>query len=338
MKSTLSRCAAMALAVALFLSACGRAAPEPTEPTTIETEITTEAPTTTSFTPMSGASNGVAWRTLNLEDEKNAEIKAWLQTQFNPIPKGRPGNEWEPEQTEFTIGENKIIVRFDGHVGEQPDRHIYLRTPDGKETLLLKGDDPDQEDPGSPRIVEILDDRYFLFEWRGYQWSKGTSVYDIQNMREISVGFNDNGHCITGRYDNHLYFVGCDSDVEYYGPVALYLSDLSALPKQITPINLLAGLPHTSAGLHYGGWLSPDERYYIVNIQDESREDDLRVFDIKSRKFIAHFSAPQDTFRGYYAFRDNKTLYLYGTDWESRPVNDETNYALTPYAIEITLS
>ena len=319
----------------LMLAGCGRGALA--EETMAEAPTTTEEPTTV-FLPTSGESNGVKWRTLDLEDAANADIKAWLETQFNPIPKGRPGNEYQPEQTEFTMGANKIIVRFVGYVGEQLDREIYLRTPNGKETLLLKSGGPRKDEISSPRIVEILDARYFLFEWRGYQWSNGTSVYDLQEMREISVGFNVSGFRIFGRHENRLYFVGSDSDAEYGGPVALYLSDLSALPKAITPVNLLDGVPHTSAGAHYGTWLSPDERYYIVKLNDGNTEDEeLRVFDVINRQFVALFSAPQNTFRGNYAFLDNKTLYLYRTGWESRPVNDETNYAIQPKIIEITL-
>jgi len=286
---------------------------------------------------MSGDSNGVSWRTLNLEDAANAEIKAWLQTQFNPIPESR--REYEPEQTEFSMGANKIISRLDADRYGTGTREIILRKPSGEEIILLSGYYTDGDSANWPRILEVIDDRYFLFEWSCWGLVGGSSVYDTQEMREIRV---DGGDCeirIHERHENHLYFRGYDLDAPYYGSVELWLSDLSALPKEITPVNLLDGVPNTSAGLHMGMWLSPDEKYYIVVLYGDSETDEeLRIFDVANKQFFAQFSAPQDTFRGSHAFRDNKTLYLYSTGWESYPADLETmNYALKPQAVEITL-
>jgi len=304
MKSTLFRCATLALALTLLLCACGK--------------------------------ESASWRTLNLEDEANAEIKAWLQTQFNPIPESR--REPEPEQTEFAMGANKIITRLNADKYGTGTREIFLRAPNGEETVLLSGYYTDGDSANWPRMLEVIDDRYFLFEWSCWGLVGGSSVYDIQEMREIRVDGGDSEIRILERRENHLFFRGYDLDAPYYGPVELWLSDLSALPKAITPVNLLDGVLNTSAGLHEGMWLSPDERYYIVVLYGDSETDDeLRIFDVKNRQFVAQFSAPKGTFNGYHAFLDNKTLYLYHTDWESRPVNDETNYALTPIAVEIKL-
>ena len=337
-------CLLLCFGLCCVLFACGWTQAEPAVSTTIEIttgeaataeEETTEEPTT-AFVPMGGKSDGAAWRTLDLTDEKNAEIKDWLQTQFNPIPEGR--REEEPEQLEFPMGANKIIIKIyeKVYVQEQFAREIYLRTPDGKETLLLKSDDPlVQDDPGVPHVVEILDDRYFLFQWLGYQWSKATCVYDIQEMREIEV---DGGLWLWPYLKNkHLYFLGYDSDAPYGGPVALHLADLSLLPDPITPVNLLEGLPHTDGRIHDGQLLSPDEKYYIVTLSGEG-DDEIRIFDVENKQFVARFFAPPDTFNNRReAFRDDKTLYLYETDWERRPVDDETNYALRRISIEITL-
>ena len=71
----MKRLCLLAFALLFLLFACGRAEPEIAAPTTTEEESLTEAETTaeeptTVFVPMSGESNGVTWRTLDLGTEQ----------------------------------------------------------------------------------------------------------------------------------------------------------------------------------------------------------------------------------------------------------------------------
>lgn len=212
------------LACLLLLAACGRTEPEleATAPTTTEIEITTEVETTaeaptTVFVSMSDEENGVSWRTLDLEDEANAETRKWLEewrAQWDFESRKRDG-------AEVTMSKDKTIVRRGTY---QTGQLVLRNNASGKETVLLEdeyygeSDTPQQDEMRwqSPICLEAIDERFFVFYWAGWSWSCGTSVYDTKEMREIPIK-NDIGTMgnYFGTYGNHVYLStpGDDADI-----------------------------------------------------------------------------------------------------------------------------
>ena len=157
---------ALLLLACLLLSACGRAAPEPIPETTTVIETTIEVETTeVLFVPISGESDGVRWRVLDLDDETNLELRAWLEENGT--------SRENDKERKYKLSDTKTV--FERRQIEGPN-DIFLRDKTtGKEALLIEGD-KGKEDPldwYNPFISEVLDERYFVYEASGYEWPAG---------------------------------------------------------------------------------------------------------------------------------------------------------------------
>ena len=291
------------------------------EETTTQKETTTEAP----FVPTSGESNGVRWRTLDLEDEVNAEVKAWLE-----------GHMRRERPREIPMGEGKTLLSKD-------KESIVLRDDaTGKETVLLElryvgeKDDPANDDTGwgGPWLEEIIDERYFVVSWIGYECIRGVSIYDTQEMREIPV-LNPIGVLLVdvGIHNGLLYM--CDFNYgEGSGQMHIYAIPLDNLEKaEALPCgeNLLAGIPEADMSETYYNWqlISPDARYLAVD--EIIVASAVRIFDLKAKSFVCRLPVALNDRYPDLVFRDEHTLYCYERGW------DGENPIARGQVIEITL-
>ena len=299
----MKRIALLLLALGLMLSACGQAEPEPTTTTVtqasiIEAEISTEEATTVPALLASGESNGVRWRTLDLVDGENAELKAWLEEW-----RGRWDFESKKEDgAEVPMGKDKTVVRKGTY---QAGQLILRNNATGKETILLEdvyfgeSDNPQQDEMlwKSPICLEALDDRYFVFYWAGWSWSCGISVYDTKEMKEIPIT-NKELSLIRVQGD-YLYFVDVVSEEDYYGPPQLWAYDWTAVKRgePVKSTDLLAGFNGTDT-ISDQVLLTDDLRYYLALERLDSPDEDrlwlngLRIYDLAGKKLLTTLPEP----------------------------------------------
>ena len=280
----------------LLLSACGQIATEPETAieTTTEEEITTEIETTTEapFVATGGESAEITWRTIDITSADGREIQKWLAEQYRELLNERP--------TEFPMGKDKVIAyKNDG---------IILRdNKTGKETVLLEttyiGNATTPEEAAAdeiawkgPGFIQALDDRFFAYQWYGWEWAGQTGIYDTKNMRDIPIAFDKKyeGNCwfyflqICG---DELYLI----DSEYgphCGPIHLMRADLKALDKlrpgkPLIAVDVLESIPGVKDVENMGARLvSEDGRYYIL-----SDLAGLRVYDLLQKKLALELPA-----------------------------------------------
>ena len=268
---------AMILLALLLLPACGRAMP---------------APATIPFVPISGESNGVKWRTLDLEDEANAELKEELLRQQN-----------EDKQTEFQMGTKKIVYEHGP---------IEMVDETGKRTVLLDTDkrentsDADEINWRYPRFVGILDDRYFLFAWDGWEWLCGYAIYDIKEAREIPIEYYEDMFV----KDGIVYSSEQGGEAGYTGPLHLWKYDWKAIVRGETAkaIDLLAGFSGPDAKWSWYRLLTSDARYFIADNGTQ-----LCIYDLVGKQLIVptpESAYPEDGFG--HEFSDwNGAIYLH---------------------------
>jgi len=325
-------CLLLCLALCCVLFACVK--PVPNEPAAEETTTAVlPGETTAALVPESGDGHGLRLRTLNLNDAENAEIKRWLV-------------EWEEERynrewpTQFPMGNGKTVL--DG-------RNIVLRE-NGKETVLLEPrylgeDDPETDEVAwiYPSVLEVIDERYFAFHWGGWEWIAGTSVYDTQEMREITIQWDektDYEYPIPIRhiavYGDGFYLVDA-AHGPYGGPLHLMRADLTQLgtlqpDEGLKAVNLLDGIPHAPASEVSDYELTSDGRWHIV-----TDRDGLYLFDLQAKvltyqpKTGLGVQIKEDWEHVYFshiAVRDEHTLYCFGLI---------DNDLFESYALEITL-
>jgi len=207
----------------------------------------------------------------------------------------------------------------------------------GKETLLIEGDHGRESDLAwyNPTIIEILDERYFVYEAWGYEWPRGCGVYDTQRMVNIPVEQMTNkdfaGLCNGVIYiKEYRYLEGLDV-VQLY-PVLL--NNLDTIKALILGENLLEGIPEAEVKTFSDTQtISPNGRYLAAN--DWSG---VRVFDLQAKSYFCRI--PVDGIgvheNGQYfhtIFRDDYTLYCY-------EIKGQTGWPpdiLEPLVLEITL-
>ena len=188
----MKRIALLVLALGLLLSACGQIAPEPTTAATMQvpipTEIitTTEAETTTiPFVPASGESDGVQWRTLDVNSDEGREAAQWLAEQWEEYMRG--------SQPDLSMGKDKTIVAESGNL-------ILRDKKTGKKTVLLErtylGEATTPEEAWMdevpwkyPCFIKAIDDRYFVYCWSYWEGSGQPGIYDTKNMRTIPIDY-----------------------------------------------------------------------------------------------------------------------------------------------------
>jgi len=278
--------------------------------TTMENITTTNAVTTTEepiteppyeFVPASGESNGVRWRTLDWEDESNSEIKEWLENwhseQHNKSPQETP--------TEYPMGKTKTLRIEDDYGGQ-----IILRdNKSGKEEILLDGNEVYGEGVRYPHLYEVLDDRYFLYCWGGWEWVWSTAVYDIKERKEYPIEAD-----YSTRRGNSLYF---SHDYESLcPPLCLHRIDITKLPNSINLVNLLENIPEakTANTVHHTVHhheITEDGRYFVI-----AEEAGFHLFDLQKENVF--FSLPRadtgiwvdwERYLHDFVFRDEKTIY-----------------------------
>ncbi|MCL2494997.1 MAG: hypothetical protein FWE98_05000 [Oscillospiraceae bacterium] len=343
----MNRTIAILLALAMLgLFACGRTEPEPTTtvPTTEEIETTTEAETaeapTTVFVPMSGEENGVKWRTLDLEDEENAEIKAWLDDwylKWEPYPFSTP----KPIQ----LSKTKTVYRKEDAYRE--GKLILRDETTGKETLLLEDTYYGESDIAKaiddetswkrPIPVDTIDERYIVVLWGGWSWQCGVSVYDIKEMREVPVK-NDTGYM--GNYfrtiGNHIYLNTPGDDGGYYGSLSLQRAVVtSEMGEILIAVELLNDYPNTDdIDVQWLGWceLSPDERHYITHM-----DGGALICDMKETKPAWRIPFPEGQGFSETVFRDTNTVYFISGDQYFDNDSNVISVQIKRYVFEITL-
>ena len=325
----MKRIALLFLAFALLFSACGRTTPAPIPETTTEIATTTEAPTTTAtFVPTSGESNGVRWRVLDLDDETNLELRAWLEENGT--------SRENDKERKYKLSDTKTV--FERRQIEGPN-DIFLRDKTtGKEALLIEGD-KGKEDPldwYNPFISEVLDERYFVYEASGYEWPAGCGVYDTKRLQKIPVQQPSNT-IYAGVYNSAIYLQDFVYDGTYHQMQAyvIPLENLDIAEKLLPGENLLEGIPEADLGetCCYGQLFSPGKRFFVIK-----EESAVRIFDLHSKSFMCRVSVNGIKTNEYsqhfpIAFRNEHTLYCYDdTIYVDRP-NDK----IQRYALEITL-
>jgi len=313
-----------------LLPACGPAVPEvvPTTaattqaPTTTEPETTTEAPTTTRIT-ITGS--GITYKVLDLEDRKNASIKAWLDGWFKEFNREK---EYAPE----TLLEESVVDQLLEQIRED---HEYLFS----------------ENSTYPRCT-ALDDRFVFIDWIDYKWLIQQEIYDKQEKKSISFSALPFRAVTPIAVVNDTVYMGnMNDDGPYYehycGELNLLTYNLKDL-RQGKPFkgkDLLADIPHEPASGIWMYQLTEGERFFIV-----SDVYGLRVFDLKTKNLALQLSAmlidipgnvswytlrPGDkNLGGHFAWRNGK-LYWFPIEWLGNPGN-----LCRPYGnniIEITL-
>ena len=282
------------LLACLLLSACGRGARESTPETSIESEATTEAMILTEhpFEPAEGENNGVTWRTLDVNAAEGLQARAWLADQHEQWVAGM--NEL---QNEFPMG-TKTLVRE----GET----LVLRDSAGKETVLFKRTYIGEADTTEealldetawkiPILAQVLDGRYFVYYWMGWEWTGDTAIYDTRNMRSIPIAWDEKYRLKDGswRYafsgpqvcGEGLYLVD-SSYGPYSGALHLLRADLAALEElksgqPLPTVDMLAGTFGGVKDADNANYrvVTPDERYFIMN--DAAG---LRIYDLQQKR------------------------------------------------------
>jgi len=301
----------------LLLGACGKDAPITETTTTTVNITTTETVTTTEeapteppyeFVPTSGESNGVRWRTLDWEDESNSEIKEWLEN----WQAERHNKNQQESSNEYPMGKKKTLRIETDPNGYSNTKFILRDNKSGKDEILLEGNGIDGEMVKEPRLYEVLDDRYFLFCWGGWEWTWDVAIYDIKEHKEISLNEGDMYRDLYDIRGNSMYLINYTPNDALFGPVSLHKVDLSRLPKSIKSVNMLENFTAAKeAGEIYACHLTTDERFFLI-----AEENGFYILDLQKEEVL--FSMPladtgiwQDPHRylQHFVSRDDKTIY-----------------------------
>ena len=308
------------LALLLLLAACGRTKPEPT------TEPTTGAP----FVPAEGESGEISWRTVDVNAAGGREINAWLAQQWEEyMQKEYP--------TRFQMGNKTLIARNDT---------LTLRdNKTVKDTVLLEKEylgeetDPEMQREEAwkyPRLIHVLDDRYFVYCWGYWEGSGQPGIYDTKNMRTIPIEYGD-GDWYTGEqliFADTLY-LSEGTYGPYYGPLRLMrvnLKDLDTLGagEPLMAVDVLADIPGVEDVTDMNTRLvTPDERYFVL-----SDYDGVRVYDLQQKKLALELPVSISGFGEEESYWWPRSIVLRGG--KAYWTNDQTGAAVKTL-VEITL-
>jgi len=286
----MKRVALFLLACLLLFSACGQVKPEPTTETTT---ASTEETTTEAFVLDNGESGEITWRTLDLNSAEGREAQKWLAERWE--------ERMSEAKSEFPMGEGKTVVVRRGNSGDT----LILRNKTGKETVLLEktyiGEATTPEEAlidevawKKPVFAQVLDDRYFVYYWVGWEWAGETGIYDTQNMRTIMIEWDEKYN----RYDGDWRFrfsgpqiigdalyLSDASHGPYGGDIHLMRVDLKALNtaqdgEPLMAVDVLADIPGVQDVTDMNTrFVTKDERYFVLN--DIAG---LRVYDLQQKK------------------------------------------------------
>jgi len=333
-------CVLLCLALCCALFGCGRAEPAATEPTGTEIESITEEETTTEeattvFVPMSGESNGVTWRTVDLEDEANAEILDWITDWRSNTEWPNFWDEWgqlwdeNRKPMEFSMGKDKTVI-YKLADEEEWTLQILLRdNKTGKETLLMESNHEHNE---SPCFSRVLDDRFFLYCLADEVFDR-FAVYDIKEMRDVQTDAGQQA-MMPVRFKNDILYMQIEGSCDHMigGTLRLVAYDLRASRrgKTLRGADLLADIPHEPASSIGIAELTENEHYYIVM---DDMLPALYVFDLEKKTlplYLPEMDFGIDAWKLDFAVRDEHTIYWFAADWEVGVFTDKL-------AVEITL-
>jgi hypothetical protein len=281
---------AMLLLALLLLSACGRIVPEPVTENPTEIETTTEEATTTVAPTVldDDEGNEVTWRILDLNSDEGREAQKWLTERYEQHQKSL-----ENPQTKFPMGKDKTIrTSFDT---------IVLRdNKTGKDTVLLEkqylgeANTPEEaqldEVPWRyPRLVQVLDERYFIYAWAYWEGGGNVGVYDTKNMRTIPIKCGEIQHedWFTGQQliFADAFYLSEGTYGPWDGPLHLMRVDLKALEnlksgEPLMAADVLADIPGVEDVTDMNSrFVTEDEHYFVLN--DSTC---MRVYDLQKKK------------------------------------------------------
>jgi len=309
-------CVLLCLALCCALFACGRAEPATTEPIITEIEITTEEETTTQeattvFVPMSGESNGVTWRTVDLEDEANARENELVQSWES---EHHPAEEWK-YITELVLSDTVMVFETPTtSYAEIAGDEIRMRdSATGKETVLLK-----HSDVLYPALAAGIDARFFVFVWCAPVYGIGDSIiYDTKEKREVTLEYTRTGTILrfVCEANGKLYFrEAMEEEPMPDGKPHVLCADVADLykGKPLKAENVLEEFEVTGEL----GWLTvaPSGRYIaatIYPVYGETENYDLLLFDLETHKLAMRLPRPSGFGIDYMRFADAQTLYGY---------------------------
>ena len=122
----------------------------------------------------------------------------------------------------FTLPMGNGIVlenRWEDYIKQGYDYHWYssfgtivMTNTAGQETTLLESQCMALNPPNDcwlcmlgPVLVEVVNERYFLFEWRGYGLVQ-SSVFDIQTMQEHRIDIDGNWYVMFATQDENVFY------------------------------------------------------------------------------------------------------------------------------------
>ena len=324
---------AVAVALALLLSACA------TTPATTDEETTTQAPIELTV-PMQGE-NGITWRTLDLDDEANVQLRAWLESEG-----AQHQEKIERITQEFyqRMELDPLILRWGNGIytrNEIPSHReiVLVNEATGEETVLLRARCTQEPPHGLdeyedcldcvevPRFTVMLSERYFLFKWMTITGVAGHGVYDIQTLREYPIDLANDVHFLERR-DGTLYWTSYEQEGRYGGQLSLYAANIANLPT-LEPVDLLAGIAHepveliqtlVGSQLIQMSLLTQDERFYVITCISSIIIVDLReqrmfrlpkhAFDVDLRLLYLDHNMPSSHLDRFFLRDDNTIIWF----------------------------
>jgi len=314
-------------ALALLLGACSAIVPadETTTQTTRNPADEATRPPTEPFTPTGGEENGIAWRTLDLDDEENAELRAWLATE---VAREREEHNQLREEMRQIADEGLLQGHYWGHGVYTRgrlvcERELLFRCPvTGDETVLFRahcvGEGPDSPYHNycngcreAPRFIATLDQRNFLYTLFDVPTATpfAHGVFDTQTLQAHPFVLENPQIVLLQQRGNRLFWKNDDENLgPHSGYISLYTADLDDLPN-LTLTNLLADIAHPPAEHVWTTLLSPNERFYFVVCINGLYNFDLQeqtLFYLPWNEVQSH-NWPSAHYT-YLLMRDNNTL------------------------------
>ena len=253
------------------------------------------------FVSAGGESNGVRWRTLDLEDKANADMRTWFHR--NRVVWR---SSWSEASREYPIGNDgkTITIKRD----RDYNYYFVLQEEGKKDKLVHQTDDYEY----GLNILGVLDERYFVFR-RQYDWGYSREyIVDMKKQREIPIGDNLG---YLGHDGTYAYFTQGEGGEMAEPGFALrpYKYDWTVL-REGGDLQAERGFDFIPDIVVEGGqFLTEDARYYVIFPDDSGR--DLYVFDMQKGEELLHTTLDIECF----LVRQLDDHTLYGFDHHFEP-------------------
>ena len=319
-----------------------------------------------SFSHSSGEENGFVWRTLDLDDEVNAEVKRRLETELARQDQRQRQLDYEINRTTegfFTRrGSSWGNGVFTRGIYPRLREIVFVNPQTRQETILLSGrctlDEPHTREQymycgeycaEGPRFITHLNERYFIYQWfRGAYPVEvspiGFGVADLHTLQTYFVELDDPWIRPTEQRGDVFFWENAVRDARgdyspHSGTLNLFASRMEDLP-HLKFTDLLADIEHQPVQGVMQTLLCENERYYIVVCRQMLSFFDLQELSVLQIP-VASFGIPmpdedylRDHFFSYVYLHDN-TLF-----WFSEFPLLDIPYTDIPYlniAVEIIL-